>query len=123
MLLQSISSAVDRAKALCLPAIFEKQSLLHVMENGHKRKENAAPSSSAAAKRRRQDEDSSQGAGRFEHELASLQQSTGNPKSKWSRPQVPRFDPAKDAIVFQQLEVDHYVGELSRMRFKWRQLV
>lgn len=81
------------------------------MQNGQKRKENTAASSSAV-KRRRQDDGPSQDAGSFEEELASLQQST-DPSSKWARPQVPAFDPAKEAIVFQQLEVDHYIGELS----------
>lgn len=28
----------------------------------------------------------------------------------WRRPAVPEFDPSKDTLTFQQLEVDHYVG-------------
>ncbi len=33
---------------------------------------------------------------------------------RWSRPPVPPFDPKKDKIVFQQLDVDHYVGKWLR---------
>ena len=31
---------------------------------------------------------------------------------KWSRPQVPPIDPKKDSVVFQQVEVEHYIGKL-----------
>lgn len=30
--------------------------------------------------------------------------------TKWSRPPVPEINPAKDTIVFQQLDLDHYIG-------------
>ena len=80
------------------------------MENGQKRKENSPPSSSSSSKRRRGDEDGSEGAAGFERELAALQ-ATADPTSKWSRSPVPSFDPATAAMVFQQLEVDHYTGE------------
>lgn len=29
---------------------------------------------------------------------------------KWARPDLPPIDPKKDAVVFQQLDVDHYTG-------------
>lgn len=31
---------------------------------------------------------------------------------KWSRPKVPPFDPEVDSLVFQQLDVDYFVGVL-----------
>ena len=31
--------------------------------------------------------------------------------SKWTRPPPPDFDPTKDKIVFQQIDVDHYIGK------------
>ena len=110
MLLHS-SSGTSRRGCL-LPAIFEWCKDRNVMENGQKRKENSPPSSSSSSKRRRGDEDGSEGAAGFERELAALQ-ATADPTSKWSRPPVPSFDPATDAMVFQQLEVDHYTGELD----------
>ena len=30
--------------------------------------------------------------------------------SRWSRPPFPQLDPAKNTLVFQQLELDHYIG-------------
>jgi len=30
---------------------------------------------------------------------------------RWSRPSVPPFDPLRDALVFQQLDVDSYTGK------------
>jgi DNA polymerase delta subunit 1 len=29
---------------------------------------------------------------------------------KWARPDLPPINPKTDAVVFQQLDVDHYVG-------------
>lgn len=29
---------------------------------------------------------------------------------KWARPDLPQINPKKDAVVFQQLDVDHYTG-------------
>ncbi len=31
---------------------------------------------------------------------------------RWGRPPLPELDAAKDALIFQQLELDHYIGEL-----------
>ena len=31
--------------------------------------------------------------------------------NNWKRPSLPKIDPTKDAIVFQQMEVDYYTGE------------
>ncbi len=33
---------------------------------------------------------------------------------RWGRPPLPELDAAKDALVFQQLELDHYIGELFK---------
>lgn len=30
---------------------------------------------------------------------------------KWARPDLPPIDPKKDAVVFQQVDIDHYVGQ------------
>ena len=91
------------------------------MDGGQKRKSELSDSSSS--KRQRSVESSppnSQGGG-FEDELASLepldsgeQTSRASPSLKWPRPPVGAFDPAKDSVEFQQLEVDHYIGKLSR---------
>uniref|UniRef100_A0A8C3FF54 DNA polymerase delta catalytic subunit n=1 Tax=Chrysemys picta bellii TaxID=8478 RepID=A0A8C3FF54_CHRPI len=40
--------------------------------------------------------------------LGRLISSVGNPK--WQRPPPPAIDPAQDALCFQQLELDYYVG-------------
>ncbi len=34
------------------------------------------------------------------------------PLRRWGRPPLPELDAAKDALIFQQLELDHYIGEL-----------
>ena len=34
-------------------------------------------------------------------------------RSKWSRPSPPNLDPSKDNLIFQQLDIDNYVGRLS----------
>lgn len=36
---------------------------------------------------------------------------------KWSRPKVPPFDPEVDSLVFQQLDVDYFVGVLINLFF------
>jgi len=52
----------------------------------------------------------------FEEELALLQSLEGSPSEEISRaakvrrPPVRSIDPQKDSVVFQQIEVDHYVG-------------
>lgn len=30
--------------------------------------------------------------------------------AKWSRPAPPKLDPKKDALIFQQIDIDHYNG-------------
>lgn len=34
-----------------------------------------------------------------------------NTCNKWSRPALPFFDPKTDSIEFQQVEIDHYIGQ------------
>ncbi|XP_034948742.1 DNA polymerase delta catalytic subunit [Chelonus insularis] len=34
-----------------------------------------------------------------------------NTSAKWCRPPPPDFDPEKDKLVFQQIDVDHYIGK------------
>lgn len=34
-------------------------------------------------------------------------------KSRWSRPSLPAIDPSKDNLVFQQLDIENYVGMSS----------
>ena len=46
----------------------------------------------------------------FEEELAMLDALESVTSSKIRRPAVRSIDPKKDSVVFQQLEVDHYVG-------------
>lgn len=71
------------------------------------------------------DEDDYQG-GSFEEDLAMMDdmmdEMADTPKFegegpetqvtsiKWSRPNPPSIDPSKDALIFQQLDLDHYVG-------------
>ena len=37
--------------------------------------------------------------------------SAGNNSNKWMRPDVPDINPDTDHLIFQQMEVDHYVGK------------
>ena len=81
-----------------------------VMDGTQKRK--GSPDTSSSAKRSRNDDGNSgsQGGG-FEEELAALDfLNDKNPSAKWSRPAVPKLNPLTDDIVFQQLEVDNYIG-------------
>ena len=76
------------------------------MEGTQKRK--GSQDGSSSAKRARNDDGSSAS---FEEELASLGEvSIRNPQSKWPRPAVPKINCSTDSIVFQQLEVDNYIG-------------
>ena len=34
--------------------------------------------------------------------------------AKWTRPAPPSLDPAKDSLVFQQVELDHYIGKARK---------
>jgi DNA polymerase delta subunit 1 len=33
-----------------------------------------------------------------------------NTVQKWARPNMQDLDPKKDAVVFQQIDIDHYTG-------------
>lgn len=30
---------------------------------------------------------------------------------KWARPDLPKINPKVDAVIFQQLDIDHYIGQ------------
>ena len=32
-------------------------------------------------------------------------------RNKWSRPDPPKIDPSKESLIFQQLDIDNYIGE------------
>ena len=81
------------------------------MDGTQKRK--GSPDQSSSAKRSRNENDSSSHGGSFEKELAAFREDTvayRNPTANWPRPPVPSLNPSTDKIVFQQLELDHYVG-------------
>ena len=83
------------------------------MDGTQKRK--GSQDGSSSAKRSRHDDGTSGG---FEEELASLGEvSIKNPQSKWPRPVVPKINASTDSIVFQQLEVDNYIGLYPRLIF------
>jgi len=68
------------------------------------------------------DDDELDGDGGFEAELALLDEVEADMRSvgegpeavststRWSRPAVPSFDPATDALIFQQFDVDFHTG-------------
>merc|ERR1719347_1135679 len=35
---------------------------------------------------------------------------------KWARPEPPSLDPKVDSLVFQQVELDHYIGQRGQTR-------
>ncbi|CAL7945239.1 unnamed protein product [Xylocopa violacea] len=100
------------------------------------RKQFSAPSTTKKAKYRDDDEDDYPGS--FEAELATMdemedefgdvshiveeptnvrlkQPSKPGPEqenvfAKWSRPPPPQLNPQKDALIFQQIDIDHYTG-------------
>ena len=51
----------------------------------------------------------------FEEELAIWDSepppSSGFPGNRWTRPPPPSIDPAVDSITFQQIDIDHYLGD------------
>ncbi|SAM06965.1 hypothetical protein [Absidia glauca] len=68
----------------------------------------------AAVKKRRttdnnQNDNSSQSASAFEEELKILEEAKTTERVTWSRNPVPKIDPSKDSIVFQQIEMDDYM--------------
>ncbi|XP_055374133.1 DNA polymerase delta catalytic subunit [Condylostylus longicornis] len=69
------------------------------------------------------DEDEEFGGGGFEAELAALEAvdidkteligegpEIEQTSSKWSRPSPPDIDPSKDALIFQQIDIENYIG-------------
>lgn len=89
------------------------------MDGTQKRK--GSQEGSSSAKRSRNDEGTSSG---FEEELASLGEiSIKNPQSKWPRPAVPKINASTDSIVFQQLEVDNYLGLYPQFDFRSNNLL
>ncbi|CAH3107211.1 unnamed protein product [Pocillopora meandrina] len=77
------------------------------MDNAHKRKGSEEVGSSA--KRSRHDEGNPR---TFEEELALLGEVVDkDPAHKWSRPAAPKLNPSSESLVFQQLEVDNYIGK------------
>ena len=79
------------------------------MESENKRKVDSQASSSA--KRWRGDEEDSSS---FEKELATLASAKTGQASRAARrrrPPLPTIDPNSDKIVFQQLDLEHYIGK------------
>ena len=70
------------------------------------------------------DDELMDGDGGFEAELAMLDEVEADMRSvgegpeavststRWSRPPVASFDPAADALVFQQFDVDYHTGSI-----------
>lgn len=76
------------------------------MDSAQKRKGSEEVGSSA--KRSRHDEGNPR---TFEEELALLGEVVDkDPAHKWSRPAAPKLNPSSESLVFQQLEVDNYIG-------------
>ncbi|XP_045785485.1 DNA polymerase delta catalytic subunit [Maniola jurtina] len=69
------------------------------------------------------DDDENEMSCTFEDQLAGMESEFDSPQIfgdgpenqttniKWSRPSPPDFDPKKDALIFQQLDIDHYNGQ------------
>ncbi|XP_022785647.1 DNA polymerase delta catalytic subunit-like [Stylophora pistillata] len=77
------------------------------MDNAHKRKGSEEVGSSA--KRSRHDGGNPR---TFEEELALLGEvADKHPAHKWSRPAAPKLNPTTESLIFQQLEVDNYIGK------------
>ncbi|XP_031365871.1 DNA polymerase delta catalytic subunit isoform X2 [Apis dorsata] len=87
----------------------------------------SASSTAKKAKYRNRDEDDDDYPGSFEAELATMDEMEDefgntmsqvieegpeqeNTSSKWNRPPPPELNPQKDALIFQQIEIDHYSG-------------
>ena len=84
------------------------------MDNNQKRK--GSQEGSSSAKRSRHDEGSSC---TFEDELASLGEvADKDPKHKWPRPAAPKINPFTERLIFQQLEVDNYIGLYLELIFE-----
>lgn len=48
----------------------------------------------------------------FDHSFAFQGPETSQTNVKWSRPAPPELKPAQDTLEFQQIDIDHYTGEL-----------
>jgi hypothetical protein len=63
--------------------------------------------SNSNAKRTKSEETKPSG---FEQELAKLS-SRSSRALKWCRPPLPSLNASNDALFFQQLDLDHYIGK------------
>ena len=57
------------------------------------------------------DSQSSKTDSQSQHAAEHKQRLTQNRTNKWRRPDAPNLDPKKDALIFQQIEVEHYTGK------------
>lgn len=76
------------------------------MDHGGEKRKTDYPNSNGS-KRAKSDERKPSG---FECELAKFGP-TESRTSKWCRPPLPSLDISKDALIFQQLDLDHYIGK------------
>ena len=47
--------------------------------------------------------------------VAGISDIVAQNKNRWCRPAPPTIDPSKDSLVFQQFEIENYVGEILFM--------
>ena len=79
---------------------------MNMERGGEKRKPTEALNSSSKRPKAEGEASSSN----FEQELATLAAKCEQ-HAKWQRPSLPAINPKKDTITFQQLDLDHYIGE------------
>jgi len=100
------------------------------MYGGNKRGGYSGGQGSSHAKKPKNEDDDEDFPGTFEDHLAGLEDDdmmdTDFPMIegdgpaiestyvKWTRPALPSLDPAKDSISFQQVELDHYIGQARK---------
>jgi len=100
------------------------------MYGGNKRGGYSGGQGTSHAKKPKNDEDDEDFPGTFEDHLAGLDEDdmmdTDSPMTegdgpviestyvKWTRPALPSLNPAKDSISFQQVELDHYIGQARK---------
>ena len=46
-----------------------------------------------------------------------LQVSISDANQQWSRPPLKKIDPSVTPLVFQQLDIDHYIGKLIKLKY------
>lgn len=46
----------------------------------------------------------------YDVEIGQGPENQGTTCQKWARPDLPPIDPNKDAVIFQQIDIDHYTG-------------